>query len=82
MESVITAAVTGGLALVGVIITNISSNRKIENQLTVQQAVTNEKIDNLKAEVEKHNSFATRMPALEEKVSGIEKRVSSLEKNS
>ena len=33
MESIITAVITGGLALIGVIITNISSSKKIENQM-------------------------------------------------
>jgi hypothetical protein len=39
MESVITAVITGGLALLGVIITNITSNKKIENQLITAQAL-------------------------------------------
>lgn len=80
MESIITAIITGGLALVGVIISNMSSNKKIENQLLVSQAVTNEKIDNLKAEVAKHNSFAERMPVVEEQIKVINHRVDDLEK--
>lgn len=80
MESIITAVITGGLALIGVIITNISSSKKIENQLLVHQAVTNEKIDNLKTEVSKHNSFAERMPVVEEQIKVINHRVDDLEK--
>ena len=80
MESIITAVITGGLALIGVIISNMSSNKKIENQLLVSQAVTNEKIDNLKTEVAKHNSFAERMPVVEEQIKVINHRVEDLEK--
>lgn len=80
MESIITAVITGGLALIGVIITNVSSNKKIENQLLISQAVTNEKIDNLKVEVAKHNSFAERMPVVEEQIKVIKHRVDDLEK--
>ena len=80
MESIITAIITGGLALIGVIISNMSSNKKIENQLLVNQAVTNEKIDNLKTEVAKHNSFAERMPVVEEQIKVINHRVDDLEK--
>ena len=80
MESIIAAGVTGGLALLGVIITNISSNRKTENQIAISQAVTNEKIENLTKEVAKHNKFAERVPVMEEQIKVINHRVEDLEK--
>lgn len=73
METIITAVITGGLALAGVIITNISSNRSIEQKLITAQAVTDAKIENLTEEVRKHNSFADRITALEVKVANLEK---------
>jgi hypothetical protein len=73
MESIIVALITGGMALVGVVITNISSNRKIEQQLVTAQAVTDAKIENLRDEVRKHNSFADRITTLEVKVANLEK---------
>lgn len=73
MESVITAVITGGLALLGVVITNMSGNKKIENQLMTAQAVTDTKIENLTDEVRKHNSFADRITKLEVKVDALEK---------
>ena len=39
-ETVLSALITGGLALLGVIITNIMSARKIEHKLQLAQAVT------------------------------------------
>ena len=79
METIITAIITGGLALVGVIITNLSSNKSIENKLTVAQAVTDTKIDNLTEEVKKHNNFASRMPVVENEIKTINHRIDYLE---
>ena len=39
MEAIITALITGGLALAGVIITNVSGNRKMQSQLEKQTEV-------------------------------------------
>lgn len=74
MESILTALITGGLALVGVIITNIASNKKIETQLVTAQAVTDAKIDTLTEEVKKHNTFGDRITRLETKVEILERR--------
>jgi len=74
MENIIVALITGGLALVGVVISNVSSNKKIEQQLITSQAITDTKLENLTEEVRKHNSFADRITALEVKVSELERR--------
>lgn len=86
-EAVVTALITGGLALIGVIFTNLMSNRKIENQLTVQQAVTDQKIEKLskdfeelKEEVKKYNTFAERVRVLEEQMKVANHRIDELEK--
>lgn len=73
MESIVTAIITGGMALLGVVITNMSANKKIEQQLMTNQAVTNAKIENLTEEVKKHNSFGDRITRLETKVEVIER---------
>lgn len=75
METIIAAAITGILALVGVIITSMMGNRKIERKLEIHQAVTDQKIDELTREVREHNNFARRMPALEQKVEGIDEKI-------
>lgn len=73
MEAVISAVIASGLSLVGVIITTISSNKRIEQQLMMAQAVTDTKIQNLTDEVKKHNTFADRITKLEVKVEALEK---------
>ena len=74
------SVVVGVLSLVGVIITNNNSNRKIENQLTTAQAVTDCKIDELTREVREHNNFAHRMPVVEEQIKVINHRIADFEK--
>lgn len=80
METIIGCIITGVLSLIGVAITNTSSNRKVETNLEKNQAVTDTKIEELTEEVRKHNSFATRIPVLEEKVSNIDDRLKKIEK--
>lgn len=79
MTTIIAAAITGGLALVGVIITNLLSHRKTENSIQTAQAVTDTKIDELTREVREHNNFARRMPVVEEQIKVINHRISDLE---
>lgn len=80
MESIIVAIITGGLSLIGVIITNVKSSKDIENKLSVQQAVTDTKIEELTREVRMHNNFAQRVPVIEEQIKVINHRISDLEK--
>lgn len=68
MENIITALITGGLALIGVIITNMASHKNIENTLKINQAVTDTKLEALTDEVRKHNNFAVRIPIIEKDI--------------
>lgn len=79
MESIIVAIITGVLSLIGVIITNSKSNKDIEHKLSVQQAVTDTKIEELTREVRMHNNFAQRVPVIEEQIKVINHRISDLE---
>ncbi len=80
MESILTAIITGGLALTGVVITNLSSNRKMQAQLEKSQAVTDTKLDELTREVREHNGFARRMPVVEHEIKVINHRLGDLER--
>ena len=79
-EAVIVALITGGLSGLGVIISNIGSNRKIEDALSTSQAVTDCKIEELTREVREHNNFARRMPVVEEQIKVINHRLEDLER--
>ena len=78
-EAVIVALITGGLALVGNIITGQATARKQEKQAAVNQAVMDTKIEELTREVREHNNFAVRMPAFEQRIRELERRVGILE---
>lgn len=79
MDTIIAAAITGGLALVGVVITTMQSSRKIEQKLEIHQAVTDQKIEDLTREVREHNNFARRMPVVEEQIKVANHRIHDLE---
>lgn len=80
METLIAAIITGGLALVGVIITNMMSNSNIENKLVTAQAVTDTKIEALTNEVRKHNNFAEKIPVIENDIAQLKEDVKELRK--
>lgn len=67
-ETIICALITGGLTLMGVLIANGK-----------QQAITDTKLDELTREVREHNSFAQRVPVIEEQIKGINHRIQNLE---
>ena len=68
MNEIIVALITGGVTLVGVLI----SNQKA-------QAVTETRLDELTREVREHNNFARRMPVVEEQIKVINHRIDDLE---
>ena len=83
MTEIIVAVITGGLALIGVVISNVSANRRMQTELQAQlekaQAVTDTKLDELTREVREHNGFAKRMPVVEEQIKVMNHRVADLE---
>ena len=79
MDAIIAALVSGGLALIGVVITVNASQRKTEAAIKTDLAVMNNEVKNLRKEVEKHNNFATRIPALEAKEQANEDAFKRLE---
>ena len=68
MNEIIVALITGGVTLVGVLI----SNQKA-------QAVTDTKLEELTREVREHNHFARRVPVLEEQMKVANHRIEYLE---
>lgn len=71
----------GLLSFLGVVISNTNSNKKIEQQLITSQAVTDNKIENLTAEVQKHNNFASKIPVMETKIDSLRNEVDTLKED-
>ena len=83
-ESIIVAIITGGLSLIGVIVSNNrtaqSMDKSMDAKLDKQQAVTETKLEELTREVRAHNNFAQRVPVLEEQIKVATHRIEDLEK--
>lgn len=79
-EAIIVAVITGGLSLVGVVVTCLATASKTERAQAVAQAVTETKIDELTREVRAHNGFAEKIPVLQNDVASLKQRVDKLEK--
>ena len=74
------ALITGGLSLIGVVITCMVTAKKSETAVKIAQAVTDTKIEDLTREVRRHNHFAQRMPVVEEQIKVINHRLTNLER--
>ena len=70
-EAILVALITGGLSLIGVVVTCLATARKSEKAAAVAQAVTDTKIEELTREVRAHNNFAQRMPVVENEIENI-----------
>ena len=83
-DGILIALITGGLSLLGVIISNFSGNKKVVNdiklEVTRNQAITDTKIEELTREVREHNNFAKRMPVVENEIKNIKERIEDLHK--
>ena len=80
MTEIIVAVVTGIATVLAVVLTNSKSNRDIDAKLDKKLAVTDNKLDELTREVREHNSFAQKIPVLEEKIKTLTHRIEYLEK--
>ena len=69
IAAIITAVVTGGITLLGVILANNKA-----------QAVTEVKIEELTREVREHNGFAEKIPVINEQIKVNNHRIDDLEK--
>lgn len=67
-EAIVVALITGGLSLVGVVVTCLATAKKSEKAAAVAQAVTETKIDELSRRMDKHNHLMERTYILEGKM--------------
>lgn len=67
-ETIIVALISGGLTLLGVLVSNSKT-----------QAVMETQVNELTREVREHNNFAKRMPVVEEQIKVINHRIDDLE---
>ena len=68
MEAIVAAVISGAVTLLASLIANSRS-----------RAITDTKLEELTREVREHNSFARRMPGVEEQIKVINHRIADLE---
>lgn len=78
-EGAIIAIITGVFTIAGTVITVLAGNRKTNETIKINQAVTDTKLEELTREVREHNNFAQRMPVVEEQIKVINHRINDLE---
>ena len=89
-EAIIVALITGACAIIANLIISRQSSKELYAKLDKQSelsdanlkgeiAVIRTELNNLATEVHKHNNFADRIPALEEKAKAADRRLTDLE---
>lgn len=73
MDDIWVQLIIGVLTAGGTILGVVTSNNK-------HDAVTDVKLENLTAEVKKHNDFGQRIPVIEEQIKVANRRIDDLEK--
>ena len=82
MTEVIVAALIGLMgSIISVVAVVVTSNRnaaEVDAKLDKAQAVQETKIEELTREVRQHNSFATKIPVIEERIKMLEDKIKDL----
>ncbi len=82
-EAIIVALISGGLALLGTIITVLVANAKQTEHMKTSQAVLDVKIEEMKKDIKSHNQYAKlfneNIPVIHERIRVLDNRVTRLE---
>ena len=83
MKEVMCSVIPSVLTLVGVINTCAVSAKttrdNVSHRLEISQAVTDTKLEELTREVRKHNSFAEKIPVINEQIRSMDERLKEIE---
>lgn len=79
-EAILVALITGGMSLIGVVVTCLATAKKNEKTIEISQAVMKTEIAELTREVREHNNFAKRMPVVETEIKNIHSEIEDLKK--
>lgn len=83
-ETILTALITGGVSLVGTILTVILTNQKTQNEMDKKIAVIETKVDGMKEDIRSHNTYAQmfqeNIPSIKQHMTDIDRRLENLER--
>lgn len=77
--AIVVAIISGIVTIITVLVSANSTRSQIQKDLEKSDAIQNERIENLRKEVEKHNKFAERLPVIEEQIKVANHRIDDLE---
>lgn len=83
-EALQVALVTGGLSLLGSVITIITANNKQQQKLDTSIAVLSTKMENMAEDIKAHNQYARlfneNIPAIKQHMQDVDRRLDNLER--
>ena len=84
LEAVAPAAITGFVTLIGVILSHRAAVSAVRHDFELRQALMSADIAQMKGDLKEHNRyaklFAETMPAAQEQIKAVDRRVTALEK--
>ena len=83
-DAIIVALITGGISLLGSVLTIISTSRKQRFELEKQMALFNAEMTAIKRDIQSHNHYAQmfsdNVPAIKQHMSDMDRRLEVLER--
>lgn len=83
-EAVIVALITGGISLIGTIITVVSTSRKQAMETDKKLAVMQADMASMKEDIKSHNGYARmfseNIPAIKQHMEDVDRRIGDLER--
>lgn len=83
-EAVIVALITGGISLLGTIITVVSTSRKQQAETDKKLAVMQADMASMKEDIKSHNGYARmfseNIPAIKQHMEDVDRRLDGLER--
>lgn len=83
-EAVQVALITGGISLLGTIITVILTSRKQQADLDTKIAVMDAKMEDMREDIRSHNQYAKmfseNIPAIKQHMTDVDRRLDNMER--
>ena len=85
-DAVLVAIITGGISLLGSVLTIISTSRKQQAEIDRKIAVIETKLEVMKGDIQSHNNYAQmfseNIPAIKQHMQDIDRRLDVIERRS
>lgn len=83
-DAIIVAIITGGITLIGSILTIIGTSRKQQTEMDKKIAVIETKMDRMKEDIASHNHYAQmfseNIPAIRQHMTDTDRRLDNIER--